>query len=312
MQILVLGAGVIGSVYGARLAKAGHDVTVLARGRRLAQLRESGSVLLLRDDATGAFQQSRVRLTESLGPEDAYDLVIVAVQRTQLSAVLPMIAAARKVDRFLFFVNTAGGHAEWLAATGPGRLIVGFPGAGGTQREAITHYLLAPPVLQPTTLGDPSGLLEEPVRETARLLREAGFPVALCRNMDAWQKTHVGWVVPIAEALYRCGGSLDALASSPGELDRLVREVQFNFADLRRAGVPITPTRMRWWDWMPHFLLQWLLTAALTSTLGRLAIAPHAMSARAELTFLAGELDSFLTVAGGRRTAALRQHPSSP
>lgn len=310
MRILVFGAGVIGSVYGGKLAAAGHEVTVLARGRRLAQLRESGS-LLLHDDDSGAFQQLRVRLTGTLHPGDDYDLVIVAVQRTQVSSVLPAVAAAKKVGRFLFLVNTAGGHREWIAATGPDRLIIGFPGAGGTQRDAITHYVLAPPVLQPTTLGDPSGLLEEPVRETARLLREAHFPVVLCADMDAWQKTHVAWVTPLAEALYRCDGSIDALAASTGELDRLIREVQFNFSDLRRAGVTITPTRLRWWDWMPNFLLQWLLTFALTSTLGRLAVVPHAMAARQEIAFLAAELDSFLTVAGGRKAAALRHHPSA-
>lgn len=34
MRILVLGAGVIGSVYASKLLAAGHDVVLLARGRR--------------------------------------------------------------------------------------------------------------------------------------------------------------------------------------------------------------------------------------------------------------------------------------
>ena len=36
MRILVLGAGVIGSVYAAKLLQAGHEVVLLARGHRLA------------------------------------------------------------------------------------------------------------------------------------------------------------------------------------------------------------------------------------------------------------------------------------
>ncbi len=45
MRILVFGAGVIGSVYAGNLLRAGHQVTVLARGRRLSDLTSSGLVL---------------------------------------------------------------------------------------------------------------------------------------------------------------------------------------------------------------------------------------------------------------------------
>ena len=38
MRILIFGAGVIGSLYGALFAEAGYDVSVYARGRRLESL----------------------------------------------------------------------------------------------------------------------------------------------------------------------------------------------------------------------------------------------------------------------------------
>ena len=44
MRILVLGAGVIGSVYASELLRAGHEVVVFARGRRLADLRAGETV----------------------------------------------------------------------------------------------------------------------------------------------------------------------------------------------------------------------------------------------------------------------------
>jgi 2-dehydropantoate 2-reductase len=52
MRILINGAGVIGSVYGARLGQAGHEVVFLARADRVEQLRLRG--LQLEDVATGA------------------------------------------------------------------------------------------------------------------------------------------------------------------------------------------------------------------------------------------------------------------
>ena len=42
MQILVYGAGPLGSLFAARLRAAGHDVSILARGQRLAELHEYG------------------------------------------------------------------------------------------------------------------------------------------------------------------------------------------------------------------------------------------------------------------------------
>lgn len=44
-RILVYGAGVLGSLYAARLAESGKDVTILARGQRLRELWEHGIVL---------------------------------------------------------------------------------------------------------------------------------------------------------------------------------------------------------------------------------------------------------------------------
>ncbi|MFN2110632.1 MAG: ketopantoate reductase family protein, partial [Anaerolineae bacterium] len=42
MKILIYGAGPLGSVFAARLHQGGHDVSILARGQRLADLREHG------------------------------------------------------------------------------------------------------------------------------------------------------------------------------------------------------------------------------------------------------------------------------
>lgn len=42
MRIAVLGAGAVGGFYGARLARAGHEVSLVARGRNLQAIRTSG------------------------------------------------------------------------------------------------------------------------------------------------------------------------------------------------------------------------------------------------------------------------------
>jgi 2-dehydropantoate 2-reductase len=45
MQIAIVGPGGIGSTVAFRLARAGHDITVVARGGRLEQLRRDGAIV---------------------------------------------------------------------------------------------------------------------------------------------------------------------------------------------------------------------------------------------------------------------------
>ncbi|HEX2324620.1 MAG TPA: 2-dehydropantoate 2-reductase N-terminal domain-containing protein, partial [Chloroflexota bacterium] len=42
MRVLVMGAGGVGGYYGGLLARAGHEVTFVARGAHLAALQERG------------------------------------------------------------------------------------------------------------------------------------------------------------------------------------------------------------------------------------------------------------------------------
>jgi 2-dehydropantoate 2-reductase len=112
MKILVYGAGVVGSVYAAQLHQGGHDVRVLARGRRLANIQEHGIVL---DELGSSGRQTfRVPPLEQLEPTEAYDLVMVLMQKGQVEAVLPVLAAnkhlapGRRIGS-----NPEGGSGEW-------------------------------------------------------------------------------------------------------------------------------------------------------------------------------------------------------
>ena len=64
MRILIFGAGVIGSLYGALLAEAGYDVSVYARGRRLESLIRNG--LLFKSG--GTIRKAPVRVLSELHP----------------------------------------------------------------------------------------------------------------------------------------------------------------------------------------------------------------------------------------------------
>ena len=115
MKILVYGAGVLGSLYAARVQEAGHAVSILARGQRLADIREHG--IVLEEALTGHRTATHVNVVEQLAPEDAYDLVVVLLPKNHVSEVLPALAANRHTPNVLFMGNNAAGPDEMIVAT---------------------------------------------------------------------------------------------------------------------------------------------------------------------------------------------------
>jgi 2-dehydropantoate 2-reductase len=74
MRILIVGAGVIGSVYGAKLLQSGHEIVILARGDRLIELRHHGLIL---EDAEHRHRTALpVSVVDAVSPEDRYELVL--------------------------------------------------------------------------------------------------------------------------------------------------------------------------------------------------------------------------------------------
>lgn len=85
MRILVYGAGPLGSLFAQQLHEARHDVAILARGQRLADIRDHGIVIHnVTNDRTVT---AAVRAVETLAPDDAYDLVLVVMRKNAALAI---------------------------------------------------------------------------------------------------------------------------------------------------------------------------------------------------------------------------------
>jgi len=87
MQICVLGAGATGGHFAYRLAHAGHEVSVVARGAHLAAIREKG-LSFVSGEERGSVRVAASDDPGQLGPQDA---VIVGVKATGLSAMVSLL-----------------------------------------------------------------------------------------------------------------------------------------------------------------------------------------------------------------------------
>ena len=292
MKILVFGAGVLGSLYAARLKQSGQDVTILARGQRLAYIRKHG--IVLEHALSGEREIVQVPVVEHLHEDDAYDLIIVLVRKNQVSTVLPTLSSNRKTPNILFMVNNPSGYDEWITAVGQKRLVLGFAGAGGTRVGNVVRYMIVSRFLQPTTFGELDGSKTSRLKKIMRVFRYAGFPTALTSNMDAWQKTHVAWVSPVANAIYMMNGDNHKLAQTPQSVHLLVRAVREGFQTLRALGTPITPGKLRMWEWMPERLLVGLLRLWADTNHFKTVAVEHAMAASDEMGQIADEFRALI------------------
>lgn len=89
MKFAILGSGAVGGYYGAKLSRAGHDVTFVARGAHLAAIRDRG--LEIRSPMLGDFVV-RAAAEEDTNRVGRVDVVVVAVKAYDNATALPLIA----------------------------------------------------------------------------------------------------------------------------------------------------------------------------------------------------------------------------
>jgi 2-dehydropantoate 2-reductase len=291
LRILVIGAGVIGSVYAASLQAAGYPVTLLARGQHAADLRASG--LVLQDASTGQSTTSHVQIVERLIPEESYDLALVCVRLDQVAATVLDLAANQHIPTLVFFLNNPTGTQLLVEQLGSQRVVLGFPGIGGTREGTRVRYVRIRQ--QPTTLGEVDGKMTARLRRLSAMLEQAGFPTAISRSMDGWLKTHAVFVSSVSAALALEEGDSVRLGQHHATVALMISAIREGFAALQSLGVRVTPFNLQViFRWMPRWFAIRYWQRALQTSVGTLAIAPHANAAREEMGQVAREILVFL------------------
>ena len=90
-DVCVVGAGAIGGFLGAKLALAGEDVTLIARGEHLRAINERGLKLVM-DDGTEQIAAT-CRATSDMRAAGTHDVVILALKAHQIEEVAPAMTA---------------------------------------------------------------------------------------------------------------------------------------------------------------------------------------------------------------------------
>ena len=204
MRICVVGAGAMGGLMAVKLARAGEQVTVIARGAHLAAIRERG----LRLVEGGAEEVVELPATDRMAEAGPQDVVILATKAHQLTALAPelgplleaetVVVTAQNGIPWWYFHRHGGPHeGTRLESVDPGGVI-----ASHLDAKRVVGSILYPAaeVASPglirhvegnrITVGEPDGTETERVQALSRLLRKAGFksPVASDIRSEIWVK----------------------------------------------------------------------------------------------------------------------------
>ena len=303
MKILVYGAGVIGTLYAARLQEGGHRVTVVARGQRLADIRRYG--LALEDIVGHGRSTTKVYTTERLGPNDQYDMALIAVRRDQVASVVPELTANHRIPTLIFMLNNPAGPSDLVKALGRNRVLLGFPGAGGTRDGHAVHYAMI--AQQPTTLGELDGQRTARLRKLAEAFRECGFPTKISRDMDAWLKAHAFFVTAVSGAIYMAGGDCHCLSEDKATVALMAKRVREGYSAVRALGLSVAPFALRvLFTWLPPPFAIYYWRRFFASKMADYVFGRHARAASREMRELANDCRTLLEKSGVE-APALRQ-----
>ena len=287
MRILVYGAGGLGSLLAARLFESGQEVSLLARGQRLVNLHQNG--LVLEDLITHLRRTYAVRVVDTLAPGDIYDWVIIVMGKQHLSEILPTLAVNQNVRNYLFMGNNVAGGAALAEAVGRERVLLGFFMAVGKIAGPVAYAAnQIDGEISPSLIGELDGTVSPRLIEIAAVFENAHLPVQFCSDIQAWLKCHAALIVPLGGAYFLADRSLLRMARTRDVQIILVRAVREALQVLRFYKIPIMPSSLKLFLWLPEPLALLLIERALQNPNLAYALI-HAEGVRSEINQLGRE-----------------------
>jgi 2-dehydropantoate 2-reductase len=204
MKFLIAGAGAIGAYIGARLAQAGFEVTLFARGPHLRAMQENGIQI---KSAEGDFT-ARPRIIGALAEAGTFDVVFLGVKAHALTQLAPQLKPVLGPNTTV--VSTQNGIPWWyfqgfggewdglrLERVDPGGVISAAIAARSVVGSIVyfATEISSPGVIQHIegnriSMGEPDGTRSDRIRQIAEALIASGLrcPVTTRIRHEIWVK----------------------------------------------------------------------------------------------------------------------------
>ena len=240
MKVAVMGTGGVGGYFGGLLARAGHDVTFIARGAHLEAIRRHG--LKVESLRSGDFTLSAPATDDpsTVGP---VDFILFTPKVNDNAEAIPAIKPLVGENTLVLTLQNGVDNGDRLAeAVGKEHVLVGTVYVHSIIKEpgviwemgTITHVIF----------GEMEPGISQRCQRLSSELQAAGWPVELAEDMPAllWTKfVFVAAASAVCSATGSPGASYGELRTTP-ETRQILREAMEETAAVGRArGVNLPP-----------------------------------------------------------------------
>jgi|WetSurMetagenome_2_1015567.scaffolds.fasta_scaffold14849_1 2-dehydropantoate 2-reductase len=200
MHILILGAGALGSLLGARLSQTEAKVSLLSTNRaHIAAIHREGLAVEELDGTTPHYPVAAYDRPGSI--EAAPDLVLVVVKTYSIEDALSgILKQCGSETLFLTLQNGIGNWERIASLVGKESVLVGTTAQGSTlvKPGRVRHGGNGP-----TFIGEPQGTPSPRVRSVVELFLRAGFNTEASDRMEQliWEKLHANVGINAVTAL---------------------------------------------------------------------------------------------------------------
>jgi 2-dehydropantoate 2-reductase len=224
VKFAIVGAGGVGGYFGGKLARAGVDVALVARGAHLAAIRERGLEVTGPD---GTFLVHPAKATDDPATLGVVDVVLVAVKTWQLPELAPRLRALVGPETSVIpLLNGIDAPAQLALALGAEHVLGGLCAVlSFVARPGVVEYLAAPASLSFGELGRGPSARVEAIRN---VMVAAGLTATTPDDITAamWKKfafiTSFGGVGAVTRAP---AGVVRSIPATRELLERAVAEV---------------------------------------------------------------------------------------
>ena len=210
-RIAIVGAGAIGSYYGARLKLAGSDVRFLMRGE-LAAVRERGLLLREKDATRHLANVAAFATPQEIGPVDLVVITLKTTANASLAALLPPLL--HEHTAVLTLQNGLGNEELLAALVGAERVLGGLCYIAVTRGTAgELNCFHTPGKMTLSEFNRPAG---DRVRALDALFRGAGVDCRVLENLAEARWRKLIWNIPFnGLAIARGGITTDKILGTP-------------------------------------------------------------------------------------------------
>jgi 2-dehydropantoate 2-reductase len=290
MRILVFGAGVLGCNLARNLFRAGKDVTLLARGKWAEQIQTNG--LRIRNIFSPHTSVSHVSVVTELVPNDRYDVIFVAVQYTQLNAVIDVLR--ENETKNIVFVGNNVRASEVAACLPEKNILFAFASsAGHREPERVVSI-----DLRKITIGQLRGSHSNEAL-IGRIFDGTKYNVQYEPNMGDYLLCHAAFVLPAVFACYKTDGHLKEVKKDNDYLNRLITANVEGYRAIKNAGHEILPKQDANFESTAYRTTCFRFFKLMCATvLGKICASDHAMHAVEEMNALNRDMKTFFDANG--------------